>query len=312
MKRIIALILSFAMLFAFSACGKEEAPTDDVTPTSEPAYTLQSGDDIHTIVLVSDTQRYDEKTFNELFDDIVADKDTYNIEYVAHTGDIIQEGGDINAKWQVAKDAIGKLNGVIPYGVLAGNHDQDVNSSAPFEVFSKYFGDDTYKDCEYFAGSYADCQAHAQLVTIGSTDFVFVYLCSDPDVDCMKFAGDMFAKYSDRVGVLCTHKYLDEDFEISETGNLISGIVKANENVKLVLCGHESTAGYSELKLDDGRVVPQVIADYQDSNNKGTVMYLQIDEKAGTLTGISYSPITKSYDGYKDIDTDQFQIKLPW
>lgn len=312
MKKIIALILSLSMLLAFSACAAKPVPIDDPTSNAEPVYALQSGDNIHTIALVSDTQKYGEKTYNELFDAIVADKGTYGIEYLVHTGDIIQEGGDLDAKWQVAKAAISKLDGVIPYGVLAGNHDQNVNSDAPFEAFSKYFGDETYEGCEYFAGSYADCQAHAQLVTIGSTDFIFVYLCSDPDIECMKFAGEMFEKYSDRVGVLCTHKYLEEDFEISETGEFLSGIVRANENVKLVLCGHESAAGYADLKLDDGRVVPQIMADYQDANNEGSIMYLQIDEDAGTLTGISYSPITKSYDGYRDSDTDQFQIKLPW
>ena len=98
------------------------------------------------------------------------------------------------------------------------------------------------------------------------------------------------------LGQLVNPKHRNKGFHTTGTiGTFIAGVVAS----KL-------------LKLDDGRVVPQIIADYQDSNNKGTVMYLQIDEKAGTLTGISYSPITKSYDGYKDIDTDQFQIKLPW
>lgn len=307
MKRLFALLLCLLMVLSLSACAKE-----DTTVPKGPEFPLQSGDNIHTIAFISDTQRFSEKTFNAVYQSFVDDKDKYNIEYAVHTGDIIQEGNDLDAEFTIAKNAMSKLDGVIPYGVLAGNHDQEYNSDTPFARYASFFGDASYKDCDYFAGSYADCRAHAQLITIGSTDFIFVYISDGPDKGCVTFANEMFAKYSDRVGVLCTHKYLEEDLDLDDMGEyLLKKVVEPNENVKLVLCGHESGAGYTESKVGD-RTVLQVMADYQDAHNEGSLMYLQIDEDSGTLTGISYSPIKDNYDGYKDVDTDQFQVKLPW
>lgn len=302
-KKIMSLLLVICLIIILSAC---DAKVDT-------QYPLISDKNIHTIAFISDTQRFSEKTFNDVYDSLIKDKDTYNIEYVVHTGDVIQEGDDLDSEWKIAKDAMRKLDGVIPYGVLAGNHDQEINSETPFARYSTYFGDSTYETCEYFAGSYSDCRAHAQLLTIGETDFVFVYISDSPDKGCIDFANETFAKYSDRVGVLCTHKYLEEDLSLDDMGEyLLKKVVEPNENIKLVLCGHESGAGFVETKISDDRTVVQIMADYQDANNEGTLMYLQIDNESKTLTGISYSPITKSYEGYKDIDTDQFQIKLPW
>ena len=318
MRRCLSLFLvvaiSTCMISCLSSCTKsEEINSDETDALSEVAFPLTSGDSIHTIAFISDTQRYDEKTFNEVFKSLVSDKEKYNIEYVIHTGDIIQESDDLDGEWQIAKTAISQLDGIIPYGILAGNHDQETNSDTPFALYSKYFGDESYKDCDYFAGSYSDCRAMAQLITIGSTDFIFVYISDGPDKGCIDFANEMFAKYSDRVGVLCTHKYLEADLDLDDMGEyMLKKIVEPNENVKLVLCGHESVAGFVTTKLSDGREIVQIIADYQDASNSGTLMYLQIDETENTLTAISYSPLSGSYDGYRDIETDQFRISLPW
>ncbi len=320
MKRFMSFALALVFLFAFVGCAKEEPldgggtlATTEETTENAPAYPLMSGDNIHTIAFVSDTQKFSEKTFNAVYESFLNDKDTYNIEYVIHTGDVIQESDDLDADWQIAKNAMSKLDGVIPYAVIAGNHDQETNTDTPFGLYSSYFGDSSYEGCDYFAGSYSDCRALAQLITIGSTDFIFVYISDGPDKGCIDFANEMFEKYSDRVGVLCTHRYFEDDMDFDDMGEyLLKKVVKPNENVKLVLCGHASNAGYVETKISDDRTVIQIMADYQDAYNDGSLMYLQIDEDNGTLTGISYSPVTKSYEGYKDIDTDQFQVKLPW
>ena len=93
---------------------------------------------------------------------------------------------------------------------------------------------------------------------------------------------------------------------------MLDNIIKNNKNVSLVLCGHESAAGCKEITLEDGRTVLSVIADYQDAETPGTMMYLQINETDNTLTGLSYSPIEKSYEGYAGTEADSFTVNLPW
>ena len=319
MKRLVSIALILVLIFALSACSKPGTPVPTDFPEPEPEtievpFPLESGDDIHTIAFVSDTQRYaykDSTTNKDMIKALVDDKDKYGIEYVIHSGDLVQTP-DKEDEWQVAKEAMSQLDGIIPYGVLAGNHDQD-SGDERFTLYTKYFGDATYSGCDYFAGSFENCRAHAQLVTIGSNDFVVVYISDDPSKDCIEFANDIFGKYPDRIGILVTHKYLEPDLSLDEMGEyMLEKIVKPNANVKLVLCGHESVAGYLETKIDDERTVLQVMANYQDAGTKGTMMYLQINEKAKTLTGISYSPVIDSYEGYKNQSDDQFRVDLPW
>lgn len=303
MRKVVSILITFIFIFTFAACG---AKVD--TP-----YPLESGDGIYTITFVSDTQRYSQDTngTNQAMIKALVDvKDEYNIEYVIHSGDLVQRPENDN-EWQVALESMKQLDGVIPYGVLAGNHDQDVGENR-FTAYSKYFGEDFYKDKSYFDASFEDCRAHSQLVTIGGKDFVVVYISDDPSSGCIDFANEIFVKYSDRIGILVTHKYMEPDLSLEEMGEyMLEKIVKPNQNVKMVLCGHESAAGYLETELDDGRTILQIMANYQDANN-ASMMYLQINENEKTLTGISYSPIKDTYEGYPDQDNDQFRVALPW
>ncbi|AWI13483.1 hypothetical protein CQJ30_15800 [Caldibacillus thermoamylovorans] len=56
---------------------------------------------------------------------IAENRDALNIEYVFHTGDLVDEYDDM-AQWDVADRSMKVLDEAnIPYGVLAGNHDVD-------------------------------------------------------------------------------------------------------------------------------------------------------------------------------------------
>ena len=293
MRKIIAALLVLVML-PLTACHV----------TVNNSIRLAKSDDIHTIVLVSDTQRYaqNDPITNELMmQKLVDGKDKYHIEYVVHTGDLVQIPED-DAQWDVAKKSLDILNGKIPYGVLAGNHDQ-VSGEDRFSQYRKYFGTDVADDG----------RAHSQLVKIGSREFIFVFISDDPDRASIDYANYIFASNPDKTGVLCTHRFLKEDYSPDDMGQyMLDNIIKNNKNVSLVLCGHESAAGCKEITLEDGRTVLSVISDYQDAETPGTMMYLQINETDNTLTGLSYSPIEKSYEGYAGTEVDSFTVNLPW
>jgi len=314
-RKTVSALLALVMVFAFSACGEQtETPAkEEQKEKAEAVYPLSESESVHTIVLVSDTQKYaqkDEDTNIAMLKALTEDKEKYNIEYVIHSGDLVQSPEN-TSEWETARAAMNQLNGVIPYGVLAGNHDQDTGDDR-FTSFGKYFGEASYEGCDYFGGSFENCRASFQLVTVGSEDFVVVYISDDPSKGCIAFANSVFEQYSDRIGILVTHKYLEENLELEEMGEyMLKNIIEKNSNVYLVLCGHESAVGYLETKLDDGRRIIQIMGNYQDAGN-ASMLYLQIDEAENTLTGISYSPVEDTYEGYKNLDTDQFKIDLPW
>ena len=80
-----------------------------------------------------DTQNYtSHPELNHIFSDmtqwLVDNKDSHNIQFVVHVGDITDN--NIESQWDVAEPALRILDGVIPYSLLPGNHDQAVGGSA--------------------------------------------------------------------------------------------------------------------------------------------------------------------------------------
>ena len=328
-NRIAFLLLVLTVSFGLCACSdttenlrhenKIETTAEHNKRTAK--YELASGDNIYNIVFMSDTQFYSKNKsdiYYAMVDYLVDNKEEKNFEYVIHAGDLTENCED-TSQWQVASIAMSKLDENIPYGVLAGNHDQSKDESQRFKAYTDYFGESRYDGRAYFESSHENCRAMCHLVTVGNTDFVVVYISDNPDEGCISFANESFKKYDDRIGILCVHNYLNKNIVLSKPGEYISEkIVKCNRNIYMVLCGHELAAGLYTSEFDDDgdgvadRTVCQIIADYQEAGNDGCMMFLQINEIDNTLTGISYSPITDKYGGYKNKNTGEFRVEIPW
>ena len=80
--------------------------------------------DTYTIIGLPDTQDY-VSSYPEIFDSQtqwVADNvATENIVFVAHQGDVVND--DKTVQWNRAKGAMNTLDGVVPYALARGNHD---------------------------------------------------------------------------------------------------------------------------------------------------------------------------------------------
>ena len=94
------------------------------------------GDDSFTIVLLPDTQHYVEEgkysknleCFESQIQWIIENKMKLNIVFVSHVGDIVQHH-DIEDEFLRASNVMRKLDGVVPYGFCAGNHDMQLDLS---------------------------------------------------------------------------------------------------------------------------------------------------------------------------------------
>ena len=78
------------------------------------------------VVMLPDTQLYSESN-PEIFHDQtrwVADHvEEENIRFVTHVGDIVQNYDQVEEEWQVADDAMARIEELVPWGVAIGNHD---------------------------------------------------------------------------------------------------------------------------------------------------------------------------------------------
>jgi hypothetical protein len=77
-----------------------------------------------TLAVVGDTQNYSTyhpAIFHQSTQWLVDNKAARNIQFVVQDGDIVNN--DLTGEWDVARAAMDRLNGNIPYAVVRGNHD---------------------------------------------------------------------------------------------------------------------------------------------------------------------------------------------
>ena len=82
------------------------------------------GDYAYSFAVIGDTQTMNEKdptAMESIYDWLIANKDSQKIKYVLGMGDITDDSTDI--EWENADKFIRKLDGVIPYSLVRGNHD---------------------------------------------------------------------------------------------------------------------------------------------------------------------------------------------
>lgn len=250
---------------------------------------------------------------------IIEKRQELNIGYVVHTGDLVASSQDLK-QWALARQAMDKL-GPIPYGVLAGNH--DVGQAGDYSNFSAYFGEKEFNKYPYYGESLLDNRCHYDLISMGHTNYIFVYLGYEPGQESIRWANQAFRKYSDRVGILCVHEYLGSASELRDIGIALQDqIVKANPNIYLVLCGHRYNEDCVQAYFDDNgdgkrdRIVYQCIANYQNIDNQGGsgyMRFIQVDEQMHTLRFFTYSPLLDKYRPIPSTATCTKSIlPIPW
>ncbi len=275
----------------------------------------------YTIGWISDTQRYSAsytETFPIMTGYLKSESERLNLGYVAMTGDLVNRGSS-RKQWQTAKASMDLLE-PIPYGVLAGNHDR--NGRGDYTNYSEYFGEIHFADKLYYGESFKDNLGHCDLITLGATDYIFVYMSYQPDEAMIAWANRAFRAHSGRVGVLCVHDYLDSRARLRDMGKTLQReVVAANPNIYLVLCGHRYTQYCVPVSFDDDgngkddRTVYQCIANYQtlEGGGLGNIRFLEIDEGKGQLRFYTYSPLLDGYRAPPSHANDKREIwPLPW
>lgn len=179
-----------------------------------------------TIVVIPDTQGYRgrgtkstpasaEPLTNPVFQNhtrwIVENVRAQNIVFVSHVGDIV----DINREdqWQLAHECLDRLHGVVPYGLVVGNH--DMTSAGDASLFQRYFPAGRFRAFPWYGGCFEPARPDQkisgnnvnshQLFSAGGLDFVHLNLeCNAPD-DVLAWAGGILTRHAARRALISTH-----------------------------------------------------------------------------------------------------------
>ncbi|MDQ0232157.1 lamin tail domain-containing protein [Metabacillus malikii] len=271
----------------------------------------------YTFVWMSDTQYYSESypyIFEKQTNWIAEMQEEMKIKYVFHTGDLVDESDKVE-QWQYADKYMAVLDEhQIPYGVLAGNHDVDQLSNDYTEYY-KWFGEDRFKDKDYYGESYKNNRGHYDLISANGNDFIMVYMGWGVEAEDLEWLNKVLSEYPDRKAILNFHEYLLVSGNRSPIGETIyTEVVEKNPNVMAVLSGHYHDSETLVSKIDDNgdgeadRKVYQMLGDYQGGpeGGQGYMKLLHFDQDNNRIIVNTYSPYLDDYNFY---DPEEFPGK---
>jgi hypothetical protein len=272
-----------------------------------PGDGLKSGD--FTIIVLPDTQYYSgsrQAIFTNQTRWIVSQKAALNIVFAVHEGDITDNGGLVEL-WRDANASMSVLDGVVPYSVVEGNHDRGAG------LFEAFFPTTRYEGNRWYGGGFKGNMNSYQYFSAGGSDYMVLNLDFCPEADAVAWANQVAGNHTGRSIILVTHGFIDPAgsrsvFQCSGTQYIWDGLIAGNPNIFLLLCGHMAGEG-RRADTVGGRVVHQLLADYQSRENGGNgwLRILVFHPSEGRINIYTYSP----YLGRFETDADS-QFALDW
>lgn len=309
-----------------------------VTPTPQPEpRPFEPGSSV--IVALPDTQVYTLRNPG-IFDSqtawIRANADRLDIRYVFHLGDIVNNNTDL--EWMHARASMSLLDGAVPYGIAAGNHDYGPSGDASTRDtgLNTFFSFDEQTKMPGFGGAFEpgklDNTYH--LFELGDHEFIAIVLEWGPRDEAVAWANEVMTAHPDHLGILVTHAYLNnndrrydhtdrdhpQDFnphEYDTPGTMNDGeqlwqkLVRHHRFV-MTLNGHVlgDGSGYLASTTDLGNVCHQMLSNYQmrDLGGEGYLRILELLPDGRSLVVRSYSPLWDQYmvgaDQYLELELD--------
>jgi hypothetical protein len=237
---------------------------------------------------------YLKKTYDYILNNILSK----NIKHVFHLGDLVQttwpyNSGDtaknnMYAEAELITKQIIKLDGVVDYSLIRGNHD-------PADFYDEYFGVNSTKTgyASHIEDYYINSSNSVHYFTAGNLDYMVVTLDFGAGDPVLNWASEVIAAHPNHNVIVVTHAYMDRDG--TTLGNSDAGALKTNgtndplyntamgatanngdhmwdklisqhENIVLVLSGHIGTEDVicSQWKGVHGNTVTNILIDPQD------------------------------------------------
>ncbi len=290
----------------------------DKEPVTDYAYSF---------CVVGDTQkvaRYYPENFHYIYDWILDNKDEKKIEFVFGLGDITDKSWDY--EWEQATSNIFRLNGIIPYSLVRGNHDTSATYNANFNV-PEY--------TSQFEGFYPSTMIENswRTLSVGEVDYLFITLDYGASDAVLNWASDIIEAHPKHRVIITTHAYLYRDgttLDVNDVvppnstgktdGSVNNGdqmwdkLISKHKNIFLVMSGHDpcNNVVVTQDVGDHGNIVTQMLVDAQSvdmayDGGVGMVTMLYFSNDGKTVTVETLSTIRNEY----FLPENQMTIDIP-
>ena len=262
---VVAILISSLAIFSVSAATYETPlePNKWIDPNFET-------DVAYSFAFVGDTQYITcgdyylgTKKLNQVYQYIADTADERKLEHVFVLGDMTDLGykndgnlasgyytTPLTKEWEIVSEAISKLNGVVPYSIVRGNHDDymmDDYFNVPayknqFNGCGGFYSDSNAKWTDisgvsksregdnsgawvYWSaktGRHTETVANSwKTVNVQGTDYLFITIDFNPTDNVLKWVDDTLKNFPDHKAIITTHSYLNGSGEVisSDSGS---------------------------------------------------------------------------------------------
>lgn len=275
----------------------------------------------YTIALLPDVQ-FTTKLFpanlSPIFDYLLDNKDALNLQYVIGLGDLTD--ANTEEEWSIIRQQTSRLDGIIPYSMIRGNHDVTYNDSAL--LYDKYYSVPGSHYYEHVAanGGFQDPTSTKNsylLFTVGEVDYLILNLDFGSAEDTLKWADNVLSQYPNHRVIAVTHAYLYSNGHLLTEDTVYSAsmytpfwndgddywdkLLTKHANVSMVVCGHIGVDNIvcTEAVGDNGNTVYQILSDPQYSDELagglGFVTLMHFTEDGSIMRMESYSTVMQKY-----------------
>lgn len=202
----------------------------------------------------------------------------------------------------------------VPFVPCIGNHDYDDTFNRSAATYNSYFGNSWWSNRSYLGGHYSDGYENIYCIfDIGSEKVLVLSLELFPSDAVIIWAQMVIDANLDRKVILITHGYLNPDgtrtLQLGSYGpslycvgndgkQLWDKLIFTNENIFLVLCGHQifgSTSCYRRDHNYFGKDVHQVFCNHQQiGGGEGYIMLFDFQDHY--ILATTYSPYLDAFD----------------
>ncbi|MGB4759199.1 MAG: Ig-like domain-containing protein [Candidatus Saccharimonadales bacterium] len=285
-------------------------------------------EEVFTIAQIPDTQQEvfaNNPLMTGRYNWLAANKDSLDLRYVAHSGDVVNWGVVDPQQFTIANNATNILDASgVPYAYAIGNHDtaavQAGGSAAPGDVrsnlrnttaFNQIFPVSRFKNVKAtFEPGKVDNMY--QTFRAGNVDWLVLTHEMWPRQAAVDWAKSVVAAHPYHNVILNTHANINASGEKPTSGNygnlnaqqLWTQLYSQYPNIKAVLSSHYKGAYYLEETGVHGNKVAHIMTAYHH-NDLNHIRLLQINTEEGTISSRVYAPNTRSVSFPAGYITDQ-------